>query len=132
MITTMTSTNRRRLLLAVLVVLLGFHLFHAAFQGGGGWWVAHGGILGAIWQFFVLSAQDPVLSAGLSDFVVVATLFGVWMYTDLAPEDRLRPRTFLWLLSYVVFPGLGALLYLLWLRPDHRVVRGPDRVSERA
>jgi hypothetical protein len=71
--------------------------------------------VGAIWKFFVLSFKDPVLSAGLSDFAVVATLCATWIY-DLAPEERRRPRTIVWLVIYVLFPGLGALLYPLWIR----------------
>lgn len=120
----MTHATRRALLLATLAVLLGLHVFHAFAQGDGGWWSEHDGVFNAIWEFFDLSLDDPVLSAGLSDFAVVVVLFGVWMYTDLPPAERRRPRTFAWLASYVVFPGLGALLYLLWLRPTHRVVAG--------
>lgn len=118
----MNSLKQQRALKATLVLLLGFHVFHALFQGGGGWNKKHNGLLGAIWKFFALSFKDPVLSAGLSDFAVVATLCATWMYTDLPQEERQRPRTYVWLLIYVLFPGLGALLYPLWIRPGQRGV----------
>ena len=116
----MTESTQQRAYKTTLIALLALHLFHALFQGGGGWNRKHNGIFGAIWKFFELSISDPVLSAGLSDFAVIATLLGAWMYADLPEEERNRPRTYLWLLSYVLFPGLGALLYPLWIRKGHR------------
>lgn len=123
----MTPQNRRTALLATAVVLVAFHVFHAFVQGDGGWWNEHDNV-GALWGFFDLSFNDPLLSAGLSDFTVVAVLFGIWMWADLPAEQRRTPKTAAWLLSYAVFPGLGALLYLLWLRPDHRIVTGSEPV----
>lgn len=120
----MNENTRRNLLLATAIALVALHVFHAFAQGDGGWWNEHENV-GALWGFFDLSLNDPLLSAGLSDFAVVAVLFGIWMYTDLPPDERRKPRTFAWLASYAIFPGLGALLYLLWLRPAHRVVTGP-------
>lgn len=116
----MPSHKKDRALKATLVALLSLHVFHALFQGGGGWNRKHNGLGGAVWKFFDLSFKDPVLSAGLSDFAVVATLCASWMYTDLPLEERKRPRTYAWLLIYVLFPGLGALLYPLWIRPGQR------------
>jgi hypothetical protein len=110
----------KRGLKITLVALLALHFFHARVQGGGGWNTRHKGLLGAIWKFFDLSFKDPVLSAGLSDFAVVATLCGTWMYQDLPVQDRHRPRTYVWLTIFVLFPGLGALLYPLWIRPGAR------------
>lgn len=111
-------TPRARGLLTVTTVgFVGLHVFHARVQGGGGWRARHGGLLGAIWQFFRLSADDPVLSAGLSDFAVVATLFGMTLVFELPPGQRWTLRTKLWLVLYTLFPGLGALVFLLFLRP---------------
>lgn len=119
----MTSKQGRRSVPATtaVVALLVLHVYHAFLQGGGGWNRRHGGLQGAIPRFFELSFRDPVLSAGLSDFGAVAAVLGYWMYTDIPPEQRRRPRTFVWLTIYTVFPGLGALLYPLWIRPGHRL-----------
>ncbi len=119
----MTEKTRRTALLVTAVALVALHVFHALIQGDGGWWGEHDNV-GALWGFFDLSFNDPLLSAGLSDFAVVAVLFGIWMWADLPQEQRMTPKTGAWLLSYVVFPGLGALLYLLWLRPNHHIVTG--------
>jgi hypothetical protein len=111
-----------------VVALLGIHVFHALVQGNGGWRGEHGGLSGAILAFFRLSFRDPVLSAGLSDFAAVAGVLGFWMYADLPPQDRRRPRTFAWLALYTLFPGLGALLYPLWIHPGHRLATGRTSV----
>lgn len=121
----MDSKSRRSVgFRVVLVILLILHLFHAFIQGGGGWRAKHDGLGGAIHRFFAMSFGDPVLSAGLSDFGAVVGMLGFWMYTDLAPNERRHPRTFIWLTIYILFPGLGALLYPLWIRPAHRLATG--------
>ena len=118
------STRRRAGFTAAVVVLLAFHVWHAFFQGGGGWRRKHDGLLGAIVKFFTLSLGDPVLSAGLSDFGAVAGVLGFWMYSDIPAEQRHRPRTFVWLAVFTLFPGLGALLYPLWIHPGHPLATG--------
>lgn len=121
----MSADERRRAGYTIAVVaLLGFHVFHALIQGKGGWRREHGGLAGAVLGFFRLSFGDPVLSAGLSDFAAVAAVLGFWMYADLSAQERRRPRTFVWLALYTLFPGLGALLYPLWIHPDHRLATG--------
>lgn len=120
-----TSSPSPTTLNALRVATLGFvalHVWHATTQGGGGWRERHGGLWGAIKQFFLLSADDPVLSAGLSDFAVVAVVFGTAVVYELPPEMRGSWRVKVWLVVYTVFPGLGALLYLVWLRPVGRPV----------
>lgn len=111
--------GRRDALTALTVAFVGLHVYHALIQGGGGWRRRHGGLGGAIVAFFRQSADDPVMSAGFSDFAAVATMLGAWMLVELPPEDRRRPRTLAWLGLFVLFPGLGALLYPLWIRPRH-------------
>jgi hypothetical protein len=104
---------------ALQVATLGFvalHVWHATAQGGGGWRARHGGLLGAIRAFFVQSADDPVMSAGLSDFVVVAVVLGTTLVYELPPELRGTWRAKALLGIYAVFPGLGALLLVLWTR----------------
>lgn len=43
-------------------------------------------------------------------------------HCDTLKERRWTPKFFIWLISYVVFPGLGFLVYFLYLNPDHRFV----------
>jgi hypothetical protein len=117
--TTLHSADRKRQrLAAVTAAFLLLHAYHGLVQGGGGWNKKHHGLRGAIWQFFMLNAKDPVLSAGMSDFVVVAVMFAVWMVNDLPAGQRNSLRVKIWLVIYTLFPGLGALLYRLWLKPS--------------
>lgn len=74
-------------------------------------------------KFFTINLSDPLLSAGLVDFMVVALLAFLWMVSELPAENRWGIKTFLWILSYLVFPGLGFFLYFLWLNPNHRFVQ---------
>jgi hypothetical protein len=79
-----------------------------------------------VWEgfpnFFTLSLADPLLTAGLVDFMVVAVLAFWWMVSELPAEGRWGLKTWVWLVSYCVFPGLGFFLYFLWLNPEHRFV----------
>ncbi|SKF70807.1 Uncharacterised protein [Mycobacteroides abscessus subsp. bolletii] len=110
----------RNVLQGMTIGFLALHVWHGTRQGGGGWRTRHGGLWGAIRQFFVLNAKDPVLSAGMSDFLVVATLLGVKLVYELPAEERWTWKTRLLLPIYVLFPGLGALLFFIWLRPLRR------------
>ncbi|EIU23589.1 hypothetical protein MA5S0921_2843 [Mycobacteroides abscessus 5S-0921] len=56
----------------------------------------------------------------MSDFLVVATLLGVKLVYELPAEERWTWKTRLLLPIYVLFPGLGALLFFIWLRPLRR------------
>lgn len=105
----------------VRALSLGFvalHVYHARSQDGGGWKARHGGLWGAIVAFFRQSKNDPVMSAGLSDFAVVAVVLGTKLLYTLPPETRWSPRTKAWLVLYTVFPGLGALVFPLVMKPQ--------------
>lgn len=116
-----TPTGRRVGILRVLTLgFVALHIWHGVKQGGGGWNARHGGLWGAIKAFFVESARDPVLSAGASDFAVVATVLGVTLTRSLPEDERWTWRTKLLLAIYTLFPGLGALLFFSWLEPGAR------------
>lgn len=111
---------------ATLAVFIPLQVYATLFKGDGGFIGQHG-LFGAFPKFFELMTGDPVLLAGLVDFTVVAVILACWMVAELPAQTRWRtPATWIWLLSYVVFPGLGALLYLVWLRPEHRLMVGAN------
>lgn len=80
------------------------------------------GFLEAFPKYFELNWGDSLLMAGITDFMAVITIAFVWMYTETPPERRWTPKFFVWLIGFVVFPGLGFLLFFLLLNPDHRFV----------
>ena len=121
----MTIQARRLLAFATLAVFIPLQVYATLFKGDGGFIGQHG-VLGAFPKFFELSTGDPVLLAGLVDFTVVSVILACWMAAELPAQTRWRsPSTWVWLVSYIIFPGLGALLYLIWLRPEHRLMVGP-------
>lgn len=73
-------------------------------------------------EYFALNQGNGLLMAGLTDFMTVALIAAVWMVSDTPKERRWGLRFFIWLASYIVFPGLGFLVYFLYLNPDHRFV----------
>lgn len=73
-------------------------------------------------QYFALNQGNSLLMAGLTDFMMVALIAAVWMVSDTPKERRWGFKFFIWLISYIVFPGLGFLVYFLYLNPDHRFV----------
>jgi hypothetical protein len=112
----MFSPSARRILLAVLtlfVLVQGYFMF---FAPDGGWLTKHG-LLGAIPAYVLLSTRDPILFAGMIDFMVMSTLVETWMLSQLPRHTRYRPRTLLWLLTFAAYPCLGVLVYFLWLHP---------------
>ena len=118
----MTRTTRRTLLLLILPVFLALQVWAVFFYLGGGVAGKYTFVEGFT-EFFAMSLEDPLLTAGLIDFMTVATILVVWLIADLPAARRWKPRTFVWLVSFIVFPGLGLLLYLLWLNPDHALMR---------
>src|SRR5215510_13304314 len=121
----MTRTTRRKLLLVILPVFLALQIWAAFFHLGGGIAAKYTFVEGFT-KYFAMSLADPLLMAGLIDFMTIALILLVWLIADLPAGLRWKPRTFVWLISFLVFPGLGLLLYLLWLNPAHALMRGPD------
>ena len=80
------------------------------------------GFWAAFPRYFALHVGNGLLMAGLTDFMMVILIAAVWMIVDTPAERRWKPRFFIWLASYIVFPGLGFLVYFLYLNPDHRFV----------
>ena len=115
----MTAATKKTLLWCLFIPFLLVQAYLTA--GPGGIFEVHG-----YWEgfpnFFTLSLADPLLAAGLVDFMVVALLAFAWMLSELPAETRWGARTWLWILSFCVFPGLGFFLYFLWLNPNHRFV----------
>ncbi len=116
----MTGKNKKALLWCLFIPFLVVQAWLTL--GPGGIFDVHG-----YWQgfpnFFTMSVADPLLAAGLVDFMVVALLVLVWMLSELSAETRWGAKTWLWIFSFCVFPGLGFFLYFLWLNPQHRFVR---------
>lgn len=115
----MFSATARRILIPVLIVFVLAQAYVALVAPSGGW-VAQHGFFGAFVAYVVVSAQDPILLAGMIDFLAFAALVAVWMISELPREIRYRPRTWGWLVAFMVYPCLGALLYFLWLNPRGR------------
>ena len=109
------------LVLAVFLAVQGYNTF--VMDGG---IVGKYGFIEAFPAFFAMSLQDPLLAAGLVDFMTVIGILVVWLIVELPKDGRWRPQTFVWLLAYIVFPGLGLLLYFLWLNPQHRFMTGKN------
>ena len=120
----MSKSNKRSLLFAILAVFLLLQGWATLVQHGGGIAAKYTFIEGFT-EYFAMSLADPLMTAGLIDFMTVAAILVVWLIADLPAGQRLKPRTFVWIVSYIVFPGLGLLLYLLWLNPDHPILRDP-------
>lgn len=116
----MTGKNKKALLWCLFIPFLMVQAWLTL--GPGGIFDVHG-----YWQgfpnFFTMSVADPLLAAGLVDFMVVAVLVLVWMLSELPAQTRWGAKTWLWIISFCVFPGLGFFLYFLWLNPQHRFVR---------
>lgn len=114
---------KRTILLLVLAGFAAAQTWTVFFHDGG--IVGKYGFLQAFPAFFSISLADPLLAAGLIDFMVVIALALWWMLSELPAAQRRSPRTALWIVSFCVFPGLGMLLYFLWLHPGHRLMQSP-------
>ncbi len=119
----MTAATRRTVLWLVLPVFLALQVW-AVFLYPGGGIAARYSLSEGFTEFFSMSLKDPLLAAGLIDFMTVASILVVWLVADLPAERRWKPATFVWLISFAVFPGLGLMLYLLWLNPEHALMKG--------
>lgn len=118
----MSAAARRLILILVLLVFSAAQIYNTFFMDGG--IVGKYGFIEAFPAFFTMSLQDPLLAAGLVDFMTVIAILVVWLLAELPASDRWKPKTWIWLVSYIVFPGLGLLLYFMWLHPRHRFMTG--------
>src|SRR5690606_25470372 len=105
----MSPQSRKLLLIIVLVLFCLLQVYNTFIYDGG--IVGKYGFWQAFPEFFTMSWGDPLLAAGLSDFMMVIAIVLVWLLFDLPADRRWGGRTWLWLISYIVFPGLGLLLY---------------------
>ena len=121
----MSRSTKRTLLLLILPLFLALQLWAMFFYPGGGI-AARYTFSEGFTEFFRMSIADPLLAAGLIDFMTVAVILLVWLIADVPSSQRLKPRTFAWVASFLVVPGLGLLLYLLWLNPGHALMRDSD------
>ena len=112
----MAPSVRRKLLLLLLVPYVVIQVV-AALD-----WIPKYG-LDSLRAFIDLSKSDPLLVAAMTDYHMLELIIGTWMVADL-PRPRWRPRTFVWLAAFIIYPGLGPVLYFLWLNPRHRLVTG--------
>lgn len=113
------SPSARRKLLVVLLVPYAVIQIVAALD-----WIPKYGF-DSLNAFIDLSSSDPLLVAAMTDYHMLELIIGVWMLADL-PRPRWRPRTFMWLTAFIIYPGLGPILYFLWLHPGHRLVTGRE------
>lgn len=118
----MISTKKRTVMLLVLVVFLALQVYAATSAAGGGWYAKYGA-LGAFTAYIDLSLADPIMLAGLIDFVTLGALAATLMITQLPEHKRWSGKTWAWLVLFIIYPGLGALIYFLWLYPDHAMMR---------
>ena len=112
--------SRRALLWCALVPFL---LVQAWFTVGPGGIMDVYGFWNGFPKFVSLSLADPLLTTGFVDFLVVAVFGYAWLAHDLPAANRWGPRTWIWTVSYIVFPGLGFFVYFLWLNPGHPLMR---------
>ena len=80
------------------------------------------GIVGGFTEYYPLNQGNSLLMAGFTDFMMVNLIRVVWMTSETPPERRWAFKFFFWLLCFIVFPGLGFLVFFLFLNPDHRFV----------
>lgn len=113
----MSSPVRRTLLLLLLIPYAAIQVV-AALD-----WIPRYG-LDSLHAFVDLSSSNPLLVAAMTDYHVLELIIGVWMVADLPRPTRWRPRTFVWLAAFITYPGLGPILYFLWLNPEHRLMTG--------
>ena len=118
----MSKSNKRALLLVLLVVFLTLQGWAAFFQHDGGI-VAKYSFTSAFTEYVNISLQDPLFTAGLIDFLTIMGILLVWLIAELPNQHRWKGKTFVWIAAFCVYPGLGLFLYLLWLNPDHPIMR---------
>lgn len=75
------------------------------------------GFFEAFPAYFSLHSGNGLLLAGLTDFMFMCVLNLLLMFRHLPARRRKAWPIALWLISFVVFPGLGLLVYCLYLNP---------------
>jgi hypothetical protein len=118
----MSRSTKRAMLFAILVIFLALQGW-ATFVAHGGGIAAHYSFKEGFTEYFRMSLADPLMTAGLIDFMTVALILGVFLIMDMAAVKRMGWRLVVFVIAFIIFPGLGLLLYLLWLHPDHPLMR---------
>ena len=85
--------------------------------------IARYGFFDGFTQYFALNWGNSLLMAGITDFMTVVIISMVWMITETPVERRWKGKFWVWMVSFIVFPGLGFLMFFLFLNPDQRFVR---------
>lgn len=80
------------------------------------------GFWNAFPEYFNLHKGNGLLLAGLTDFMFIAVISFIWMVSETPKERRKSLRFLVWIISFIVFPGLGFLVFFLYLNPDHKFV----------
>lgn len=111
---------------ALIVLLVGFLVLQGYASGvaGNPGWIQKYGVIGAFIAYIELSLADPIMLAGLIDFLTLGLLAATLMISQMPAAHRWRLSTWVWLIVFVIYPGLGAILYFLWLNPAHSLVTG--------
>ena len=112
----------RVLLLANLVVYSALYSYFAFTQKGG--WLANPGFWAAFPEYFRPLAYDGYLGTAIFDYIALIPVCLIWALSELPREQRTAPRTIIWSLVYLAAPGLGILLYFLWLQPGNHLASG--------
>ena len=117
----MSKVAKRSLLYTVLVVFLLLQGWAAVVQHGGGIAAKYSFVQGFT-EYFRMSLADPLLTAGLIDFMAVAAILVVWLFAELPVDRRFKPVTWVWLISYPYLSGTGinaVFTMALSRSPDH-------------
>ena len=118
----MISTKKRAVMLLILTIFLALQIYAATAAAGGGWYSKYGA-LNAFTAYIDLSLADPIMFAGLVDFVTLGALAATLMISQLPKATRWSGATWGWLILFVIYPGLGTLVYFLWLNPGHSMMQ---------
>lgn len=81
-------------------------------------WVGKWGFWGAIVVWLSSAKLDPIYATGVLDFLCVMAFVGIWLLHDYRIRaGRVSPRFLAWCFFYLIYPSLGILAYVLWMRP---------------
>lgn len=113
--------NKNKLFLWILAIPFAALQAYWTFAPGSGIMDRYGPV-GGFTEYFGLNWGNSLLMAGITDFMTVTLIAVVWMISETPKERRWTPKFIFWLICFSVFPGLGFLMFFLFLNPDHRFV----------